>query len=94
MQNEISAPPCFNFAICKSRAEIEKCGRAVCRCCAASLAGREYPLRAPSKRGIYRSVIEAVEALDMYEARRGGDLTRSGNLTARTSRRNHSPRLV
>jgi hypothetical protein len=56
------APPCFNFALCKERAAVEKRGRAVCRRCAAALTGREYPLRAPSKRNIYRSVIEAVEA--------------------------------
>jgi hypothetical protein len=87
-------PPCFNFALCGARAAVEKRGRAVCRRCAAQLAGREYPLRAPSKKNIYRSVIEAVEALDMYEPRRAaGDASRFGGRTAR-GRRQCAPRYV
>jgi len=88
-------PPCFNFALCGARAAIEKRGRAVCRRCAAQLAGREYPLRAPSKRNIYRSVIEAVEALDMYEPRRSaGDRSQIANRTTRSRRRDFHPRYV
>jgi hypothetical protein len=92
---KIVPPPCFNFALCKERAAVEKRGRAVCRRCAAALTGREYPLRAPSKRNIYRSVIEAVEALDMYEPRRSpGDRGQIANRTTRRSRREFHPRYV
>jgi hypothetical protein len=88
-------PPCFNFALCGARAALEKRGRAVCRACAAKLAGREYPLRAPSKRNLYRSVIEMVEALDMYEPRRAGGLRNKMNSrVGRTPRRDRPPRLV
>ncbi|HYB61788.1 MAG TPA: hypothetical protein VEH50_09940 [Methylomirabilota bacterium] len=91
----LSPPPCFNFALCANRASVEKRGRSVCRRCAANIAGREYPLRSPSKRCIYRSVIEAVEALDMYEPRRStGDRNKIGQNIARHPRRNSSPRLV
>jgi hypothetical protein len=88
-------PPCFNFALCGQRAAIEKCGRAVCPRCAARLSGREYPLRPPSKRGIYRSTIEAVEALDMYEPRRArGARSEMSLRLARTPRRKPTPLLV
>ncbi len=88
-------PPCFNFALCGQRAAIEKCGRAVCSRCAARLSGREYPLRPPSKRGIYRSTIEAVEALDMYEPRRPhGARSEMSHRLARTPRRKATPLLV
>jgi hypothetical protein len=92
---QIGGPPGFNFALCGNRAAVEKRGRSVCRRCAAEIVGREYPLRRPSKRCIYRSVIEAVEALDMYEPRRStGDRNKIGQNIARHSRRNFSPRLV
>ncbi|MGB6431504.1 MAG: hypothetical protein WBF06_13035 [Candidatus Acidiferrales bacterium] len=62
-----AAPPsCFYFRMCDRAAEIEKCGKAVCRQCAATnLRGREYPLRKPTRRPLYSSDNEAADSLDM-----------------------------
>jgi hypothetical protein len=49
-QADASAPPCFNWRVCRRRAAVEKCGRSVCRECAAALRGVEYPRR-PIRRG-------------------------------------------
>jgi hypothetical protein len=62
------APPCFYARLCGRRAEIEMCGRSVCRACAANnLRGREYPLRAPTPKPLYSSDRAAAEALDIYD---------------------------
>jgi len=61
-------PSCFYHRLCGRAAEIEKCGRAVCRpCAAANLRGREYPLRDASQKPPYAFPREAAEALDMDE---------------------------
>ena len=44
-----SPPPCFYFGDCKSRAELEKVGKAVCSRCAVRLQGQSYPLRKPGE---------------------------------------------
>lgn len=62
-----SAPPCFYWAHCARRAEIEKLGRSVCRRCAATLRGSEYPLRDPGREPLYIAGSVAAEALDMVE---------------------------
>lgn len=62
------APPCFYARLCASRAEIEMCGRSVCRVCAANnLRGREYPLRAPTPKPLYANDRAAAEALNIYD---------------------------
>jgi hypothetical protein len=59
-------PSCFYHRLCGRAAEIEKCGRAVCRpCAAANLRGREYPLRDPAQKPPYAFPGEAAQALDM-----------------------------
>jgi len=61
-------PPCFYYKLCGRSAEIEKCGRGVCRICgAANLRGREYPLREPTRRPLYATDNEAAESVDMDE---------------------------
>ena len=62
-----SAPPCFYWSQCAQRAALEKSGRAVCRRCAATLRGSEYPLRNPSAEPLYVTGRVAAEALDMLE---------------------------
>lgn len=44
-----SAPPCFYWKWCSQRAVVNKVGRSVCRGCASTLRGREFPLRDPSE---------------------------------------------
>jgi hypothetical protein len=62
-------PPCFYYNLCRRTAEIEKCGRAVCRiCAAANLRGREFPLREPTRRPLYATDNEAAESVDMDES--------------------------
>jgi hypothetical protein len=62
-------PPCFYFNLCGRAAEIEKCGRAVCRiCAAANLRGREYPLREPTRHPLYSTDNEAADSVDMDES--------------------------
>jgi hypothetical protein len=62
-------PPCFYYRLCRRTAQIEKCGRAVCRTCAAAyLRGREYPLREPTRRPLYASDSEAAQSVDMDDA--------------------------
>ena len=63
-----TAPPCFYWSHCRQRAALEKIGRSVCRRCAATLRGIEYPLRNPSAQPLYASARTAAEALDMLEA--------------------------
>jgi hypothetical protein len=61
-------PPCFYFNLCGRAAEIDKCGRSVCRVCAAQrLRGREYTPRDPRQKPPYGFAQEAAEALDMSE---------------------------
>jgi hypothetical protein len=56
-------PPCFFFALCRRAAEVEKCGRSVCRDCAARrLRGREYTLRDPTPEPLYASDRDAADA--------------------------------
>jgi hypothetical protein len=62
-----AVPPCFYWTGCGQRAAIEKAGRSVCRRCAATLRGTEYPLRNPSAESLYASDRLAAEALDMLE---------------------------
>ena len=62
-----AAPPCFYWARCAQRAALEKAGRSVCRRCAATLRGTEYPLRGPCLEPIYFTGRVAAEALDMLE---------------------------
>lgn len=64
---EIAPPPCFFHKDCTRRAEVDKAGRSVCRSCAATLRGVEYPLRAPSADPPYLTSRAAAEALDMLE---------------------------
>lgn len=40
-------PPCFYSKICHGMAEVSKCGKGVCRNCAAQMPGVEYPYHAP-----------------------------------------------
>jgi hypothetical protein len=62
-------PPCFYFNLCGRAAEIEKCGRTVCRiCAAANLRGREYPLREPTRHPLYSTDNEAADSVDMDES--------------------------
>jgi hypothetical protein len=62
------APPCFYARLCGRRAEVEMCGRSVCRACAATnLRGREYPLRAPTPKPLYANDRAAAEALNIYD---------------------------
>jgi hypothetical protein len=62
-----SAPPCFYWSRCAQRAALEKSGRSVCRRCAATLGGSEYPLRNPCAEPLYVTGRVAAEALDMLE---------------------------
>jgi hypothetical protein len=62
-----TAPPCFFWARCGQRATLEKSGRSVCRRCAATLRGTEYPLRGPCTEPLYFTGRVAAEALDMLE---------------------------
>lgn len=59
------ARPCFFHRDCGGMAEVEKQGKAVCRCCATGLKGIEYPLRAPSREPLYPMPEELVKQLDM-----------------------------
>ena len=63
-----SAPPCFNWTACGRQAAVEKAGRSVCRPCAGTLSGTEYPLRHPSAELLYADDRQAAKALDMIEA--------------------------
>lgn len=38
------APPCFFSAVCGNRSAVAKCGKSVCRECAARMSGSEFPL--------------------------------------------------
>jgi len=60
-------PPCFFWKLCLQRAAMEKSGRAVCRRCAGSLRGIEYPLRHPSTQPLYLTGRAAAEAMDMLD---------------------------
>jgi len=62
-----AAPPCFFWARCAQLATLEKAGRSVCRRCAATLRGTEYPLRGPCVEPLYFTGRVAAEALDMLE---------------------------
>ncbi len=62
-------PPCFNWRLCRRRAELEKGGRSVCRPCAAKMRGQDYPLRQASGEPLYPSGRHAAHALDMIEVR-------------------------
>ena len=42
-----AAPPCFYAKACRGLAEVSKCGKGVCRKCAATMPGAEYPYHAP-----------------------------------------------
>jgi hypothetical protein len=63
-----SPPPCFNWRLCRGRAALEKGGKSVCRRCAATLRGQEYPLRPPTRRPLYPSGRDAAEAMQMIES--------------------------
>ena len=63
-----SPPPCFNWRLCRGRAALEKGGKSVCRRCAATLRGQEYPLRPPTRRPLYPSGRDAAEAMEMIES--------------------------
>jgi hypothetical protein len=65
--NNETAPPCYFWPFCAQRAALEKAGRSVCRRCAATLRGIEYPLRNPCIEPLYSSGRTAAEALDMLE---------------------------
>ena len=69
------AQPCFFHRDCRSTAQVEKQGKAVCRACAQGLKGAEYSLRAPSREPLYRKPEELVLQLEMKEGRRkrGGE---------------------
>ncbi len=51
--------PCFFFRDCGRLAEVEKQGKAVCRGCARTLVGTEYPLRPPVAAPLYDPEEEA-----------------------------------
>jgi hypothetical protein len=61
------APPCFNHACCHDRAVVEKRGRSLCRNCANSMNGHEYPLREPTSAALYASGFDCAQATDMLE---------------------------
>lgn len=63
--NGVSAPPCFYFFACRQHAALEKNGKSLCHGCAAHAEGREYPLRAPSRRPLYLSDRQVAEALSL-----------------------------
>jgi hypothetical protein len=63
-----SPPPCFFWKLCRGRAALEKGGKSVCRRCAATLRGREYPLRPPTRQPLYPSGRDAAEAMQMIES--------------------------
>lgn len=63
------SPPCFNHARCQNRAVTEKSGRSLCRNCADSVKGQEYPLRQPSSAAIYASGFDCAQATDMLETK-------------------------
>jgi hypothetical protein len=69
-ERHLGAPPCFYFEVCGRPSSLEKQGKAVCSPCAARLAGREYPLRPPTRRPLYDSSRAAAKALGMLEPRR------------------------
>ena len=62
------SPPCFFWKLCSGRAVLEKAGRSVCRRCAATLRGQEYPLRPPTRRPLYLRGRDAAEAMQMIES--------------------------
>lgn len=64
------APPCFFHRDCGGTAEMEKQGKALCRNCAATINGVEYPLRAPSREPLYRVPEELAKQLGMWEGKR------------------------
>ncbi len=63
-----SPPPCFFWKLCRGRAALEKGGKSVCRRCAATLRGQEYPLRPPTRRPLYLRGRDAAEAMEMIES--------------------------
>lgn len=64
------ARPCFFHRDCNGTAEMEKQGKAVCRKCAATMNGIEYPLRAPSREPLYRAPEELAKQLGMRASKR------------------------
>jgi hypothetical protein len=66
----LGAPPCFYFEVCGRPSSLEKQGKAVCSPCAAHFAGREYPLRPPTREPLYDSSRAAAKSLGMLEPRR------------------------
>jgi len=65
---DASPPPCFYWRFCRGRAALEKGGKSVCRRCAASLRGQEYPLRPPTRQPLYLRGRDAAEAMQMIES--------------------------
>jgi hypothetical protein len=59
--------PCFFWKTCSAQSVVEKAGRSVCRACAATLRGTEYPLRAPTLAPLYLTGHAAAESLDMLQ---------------------------
>lgn len=57
--------PCFFWRDCGRLAEVEKQGKAVCRGCARTLAGTEYPLRPPAAAPLYDPEEEAELAVQI-----------------------------
>ena len=57
--------PCFNFSACRRNANVEKGGKSLCRSCANQLAGREYPLRQPTREPLYKDDSEVSESLGL-----------------------------
>ena len=64
---QFQPPPCFYFASCGRKAEVEKQGKSLCRKCADRLQGLPYPLRQPMRSPLYANARAMREALDMVE---------------------------
>lgn len=64
MQND-DLCPCFNFSVCRHNATVEKGGKTLCRSCADGTAGREYPLRQPTREPLYKDDAEVSESLGL-----------------------------
>jgi hypothetical protein len=74
MNSPTDAPACFYFRVCRNRARVEKNGKTMCRACAARCAGREFPLRPPSRAPLYKDDRELAVAMDLRPPRRAAPL--------------------
>ena len=64
---QFQPPPCFYFASCGRKAELEKQGKSLCRKCADRLQGLPYPLRQSTRAPLCANARAMREALEMVE---------------------------